>query len=153
MQREKWDPTPPNVDPNGWFFTADTVTELAQKIVNPYQKTPMPAHALEETVAKYNSCVDTGDDPAFERSPLLFKLQTPPFHAAWSTPILHDSLAGLRINTKCQVIDMKGQAILGLYCAGEMAGGFALHGLPRCCVFGRIAGREAARAETVQPLG
>ena len=147
VQREKWDPTPPNVDSNGWFFSADTITELAHRIVNPYQKKPMPARALEETVAKFNSCVDTGEDPEFGRSTLLYKLQTPPFYAAWSTPILHDSFTGLRINTKCQVIDMKGESIPGLYCAGESAGGFALHGLPRCCVFGRIAGREAAHAE------
>ncbi len=146
VQREGWDPTTPNVDPNGWFFTADTITELAHRIVNPYQKKPMPARALEETVAKYNSCVDMGEDPEFGKSTPLFKLQTPPFYAAWSTPILHDSLTGLRVNTKCQVIDMKGEVIPGLYCAGESAGGFALHGLPRCCVFGRIAGREAAIA-------
>ncbi len=147
VNREGWEPTPPNVDPNGWFFAANTITELAHRIVNPHQKQPVPARALEETVAKYNSYADMGADPEFGKSTPLFKLQTPPFYAAWSTPILHDSLAGLRVNTKCQVIDMKGAAIPGLYCAGESAGGFALHGLPRCCVFGRIAGREAALAE------
>ncbi len=151
VQREGWKPKPPDIDPNGWFFNADTITELAHRIVNPYQKQPMPARTLEETVAKYNSFVDAGEDPEFGRTPPLYKIQTPPFYAAWSTPILHDSLTGLRINTKCQVIDMKGQAIPGLYCAGESAGGFALHGLPRCCVFGRIAGREAALAHAERP--
>ena len=68
------------------------------------------------------------------------------FYAAWATPILHDALAGLRINGRCEVIDVRGQVIPGLYGAGESAGGFALHGLPRVTVFGRIAGREAARA-------
>lgn len=147
VEREGWDPTPPNVDPNGWFFSADTITELAHRIVNLYQKEPIPVRALEKTVAKYNSYVDTGEDPDFGKPPPLFRLQTPPFYAAWSTPILHDSLSGLRVNTKSQVIDLKGEGIPGLYCAGESAGGFALHGLPRCCVFGRIAGREAARAD------
>ena len=145
--REGWDPKPPNVDPNGWFFSAQTVAELAGKIANPYQLQPVPAHALEETVAKYNSYVDLGKDPDFARPTPKYKIRTPPFHAAWSTPILHDTLAGLKINPKCQLVDVHGRVIPGLYCAGESAGGFALHGLPRVIVFGRIAGREAALAK------
>ena len=144
VQREGWDPKPPNVDRSGWFFSADTIAELAGKIENPYQLQKMPAAALEETVARYNSFVDAGKDADFARPTPKYKLQTPPFHAAWSTPILHDCLAGLRINTKCQVIDLHGQVIQGLYACGESAGGFALHGLPRVIVFGRVAGREAA---------
>jgi hypothetical protein len=145
VRREKWDPTPPNVDPEGWFFRADTLTELARTIVNPYQLEPIAGSKLEETVARYNSHVDAGKDADFERPTPMHKVQTPPFYAAWATPIVHDTLTGLRINTKCQVVDVHGQVIPGLYCAGEAAGGFALHGLPRVTVFGRIAGREAAR--------
>lgn len=52
VQREGWDPKPPNVDRSGWFFSADTIGELAGKIANPYQLQPVPARALEETVAK-----------------------------------------------------------------------------------------------------
>jgi hypothetical protein len=148
VAREGWDPRPPNVDPNGWFYRADTIGELARTIANPYQLQPMPPRALEETVAKYNSSVDAGKDPEFGRPALMFKIQKPPFYAAWSTPILHDTLTGLRINRRCEVIDLHGQTIPGLYCAGEAAGGFALHGLPRVTVFGRIAGREAAGVKT-----
>ena len=144
--REKWDTKPPSVDPNGWFFSADTIAELAGKIKNPYQSQPISASTLEQTVAKYNSYVDMGKDADFAKPTPMYKIQKPPFHAAWSTPILHDTLTGLRINQKCQVIDIRGQMIPGLYCAGESAGGFALHGLPRVTVFGRIAGREAADA-------
>jgi len=107
----------------------------------------MPAGALEETVQRYNAFVDAGKDADFGKPSPKYKIQMPPFHAAWSTPILHDCLAGLRINRKCQVIDIHGQVIPGLYAAGESAGGFALHGLPRVIVFGRIAGREAALAK------
>jgi succinate dehydrogenase/fumarate reductase flavoprotein subunit len=146
VTREKWTPQPPHVDPDGWFFTSDTIGGLARRIVNPHQSQPMPARALEETVAKYNSYVDAGKDAEFGKPTPMHKIQTPPFYAAWSTPILHDTLSGLRINNKCQVIDTRGQVIPGLYCAGEAAGGFALHGLPRVTGFGRIAGREAARA-------
>jgi urocanate reductase len=147
VQREGWDPTPPNVDRSGWFFSADTIAGLAGKIANPYQLQPVSAGALEETVARYNSHVDAGKDQEFGKPTPKHKLQTPPFYAAWSTPILHDCLTGIRINRKCQVIDIHGQAIPGLYGAGESAGGFALHGLPRVTVFGRVAGREAALAK------
>jgi urocanate reductase len=144
VKREGWDPRPPNVDPNGWFFGADSIAELARRIENPYQSTPVPAQALEETVARFNSYAATGKDPEFGRPKLQFKIEKPPFYAAWSTPILHDTLTGLKITPKCQVVDVHGQVIPGLYCCGETAGGFALHGLPRATVFGRIAGREAA---------
>jgi urocanate reductase len=147
VKREKWNPQPPNVDPNGWFFTANTIRELASKISNPYQAQPMQSEALEKAVAKYNSCVETGKDTDFGKPSPKYKLQAPPFYAAWSTPILHDTLTGIKINQKCQVMDVHGQVIPGLYCAGEAAGGFALHGLPRVIVFGRIAGREAARSK------
>ena len=147
VMRENWDPKPPNVDLNGWFFSADTIAELAARIKNPYQYQPLPAAALEATIARYNSYVDAGKDADFAKPTPMFKIQKPPFYAAWSTPILHDTLTGLKINQKCQVIDLNGNVITGLYCAGECAGGFALHGLPRVTVFGRIAGREAALAK------
>jgi hypothetical protein len=148
VRREEWEPTPPNVDPKGWFFSADTVADLARKITNPYQLQPMPPRNLEDAVSKYNSYVDAGKDPEFGRPGLMFRIQKPPFYAAWATPILHDALAGLRTNGRCEVLDIRGQVIAGLYCAGESAGGFALHGLPRVTVFGRIAGREAGRVKT-----
>ena len=49
-RRQGWDPTPPNVDPDGYFYSADTIAELAAKIENEHQPNPMPARALEETV-------------------------------------------------------------------------------------------------------
>ena len=69
--------------------------------------------------------------------------------AAWATPVVHDTRAGLRINPACQVIDMYGDVIPGLYCGGESAGGFSQHGLARAARQGFIAGRAAAAA----PLG
>ena len=144
VTREEWDPRPPNVDPDGYFYTADTITELAGRIANPYQSQPILPAVLQETVTRYNAFVDAGTDEDFQKPTPRYKIQTPPFHAAWSTPILHDSLTGLRTTAKAQVMDIHGQVIPGLYCAGESQGGFAQHGLGRCLVFGRIAGREAA---------
>ena len=144
--REKWTCAPPFVDPEGWFFSANSLRELAGKIVSKYQKEPMPAAALEAAVARYNSFVDKRKDEDFGKPTPQYKIQTAPFYAAWSTPCVHDCISGLRINGKAQVIDLWGQPIPGLYCGGETAGGFNQHGLAKSLTFGRIAGREAAKS-------
>jgi len=146
VKREGWICSPPYVDPDGWFFSANTLAELARKIASKYQKRPMPPAALEQTVARYNSFVDAGKDADFGKPDPKYKIKTPPFYAAWSTPGIHDCVSGLHINAKAQVIDLRGKVIPGLYCGGESAGGFNQHGLAKCLVFGRIAGREAARS-------
>lgn len=147
VERQGWDPNPPNVDPNGYFFTADTIAELASLIDNPFQPKPMPIAALEATVARYNDFAETGHDVDFGKPGPLHKILTPPFYAAWSTPLIHDSFTGLRTNAHAQVMDLHGEVIDGLYCAGESQGGFNQHGLARSIVFGRIAGRHAAQSQ------
>ena len=70
VARENWEPTPPNVDiAEGFFFSADTLADLATKIVMKYQRVPMPPGNLEQTVARYNSFVDSGIDVDFSVSP------------------------------------------------------------------------------------
>jgi len=150
VKREGWKVTAPYVDyAEGYFFSADSITELAAKIANKFQKKPMPPSALQDTVTRYNSFVEAGKDTDFGKPAPKYKIQTPPFYAAWATPVIHDTRSGLRINGKCQVVDLNGEVIPGLYCGGESAGGFSLHGLARCAVQGRIAGRNAA-AEAVK---
>jgi succinate dehydrogenase/fumarate reductase flavoprotein subunit len=147
--REKWELRPPFVDvARHYFSTADTLGELARKLSqNQHQKVPMSAVTLEQTVAKYNLFVDAGTDTDFGKPTPKYKIQMPPFHAAWATPVLHDCYSGLRVNDKCQVMDVFGNVIPGFYCAGESAGGFTLHGLGRCIGTGYLAGTYAA-AET-----
>ncbi len=143
--REKWNPTPPYVDIDaGFFFAANTIEELAAKVKMKYQRVPMPPDSLKETVARYNSFVDNGNDKDFGKPAPRYKVAKPPFYAAWATPNVHDTRAGLRINAKCQVQDMNGRVIPGLYCGGESAGGFSQHGLARAVCQGYIAGRNAA---------
>jgi hypothetical protein len=144
VRREGWKVTPPNVDTDGYFFSADTLTDLAAAIKNRYQQNPMVGATLEVAVARYNSFVDSGTDTDFGKPTPKYKIQTPPFYAAWATPLVHDSRAGLRINEKCQVMDVNGQVIAGLYCGGESAGGFNQHGLGRCTCQGYIAGKNIA---------
>jgi urocanate reductase len=143
--REKWNPRPPNVDPL-YFASGATLKELAAGINNPYQKRPMPGMVLQETVERYNSFVTSGIDADFKKPRPMYKIEKPPFYAAWATPILHDSLTGLRVNTDQQVIDIFGQVIPGLYTGGECMGGLAQHGLGRDLVSGRIAGLHAGRS-------
>ena len=143
-RRAGWITEPPHVDrAEGFFFSANTIAELAANIVMKYQRVPMPPAALEATVARYNDFVDSGADADFGKPTLAHKICEPPFHAAWATPTPHDSRAGLRINARCQVIDRVGHVIPALYCAGESAGGFSQHGLARALVQGLIAGRNA----------
>jgi succinate dehydrogenase/fumarate reductase flavoprotein subunit len=145
VSREKWDPKPPYVDYDaGFCFTAETIEELARKIVMKYQRVPMPPENLAATIERYNSFVDSGVDEDFGKPKPLYKIAKPPFYAAWATPVLHDTRAGLRINAKCQVLDMNAEVIPGLYCGGESAGGFSLHGLARATCQGFIAGKNAA---------
>jgi succinate dehydrogenase/fumarate reductase flavoprotein subunit len=144
VNRNGWNVTPPYVDPDGYFFSANTLAELARAIKNEYQAKPMNGATLEATVARYNSFVAAGEDKDFGKPSPKFKIQTPPFYAAWGTPLVHDTRTGLRINAKCQVMDLNGQLIPGLYCAGESAGGFNQHGMGRCATQGFIAGRNAA---------
>ncbi|MGA9626559.1 MAG: FAD-binding protein, partial [Bryobacteraceae bacterium] len=128
VQREKLTVAPPYVDREaGFFFSADTIAGLAAAIKNKYQKNPMPAQALQETVARYNSFVDAGKDADFDKAGPKHKIETPPFYAAWAVPIIHDTRAGLRVNANFQVQDLRGKVIPGLYCAGESAGGFGEH--------------------------
>jgi FAD binding domain-containing protein len=143
--REKWDPKPPHVDLDGYFYSADTIAELAPRIRNPHQKKPISGAVLQETVNRYNSFVAAGADTDFKKPTPMYKIEKPPFYAAWATPILHDTLTGLRANTRAEVLDTRGEVIAGLYACGESQGGFAQHGLARCLVFGRVAGRNAAK--------
>jgi fumarate reductase (CoM/CoB) subunit A len=65
-------------------------------------------------------------------------------------PTYHFTIGGIRINEKCET------NILGLYAAGEVAGGvhganrIAGNALAECVVFGQIAGKESARFRNEQ---
>lgn len=127
--------------PDGYFFKADTIGELAAMVMaNPHQK--MPLRYLEETVARYNQFADAGKDDDFEK-PVMHKIDTGPFYAAYASLHMIDSYGGLRINGKAQVVDTAGEVIPGLYAGGEASGGGWQHGIGRASVHGFIAGTHA----------
>merc|ERR1712151_611678 len=84
-----------------------------------------------------------------------------PFYVAIITPVIHYCMGGLEIDVNSLVVNAEGKAIKGLYAAGEVAGG--IHGNNRlggnslldCVVFGRVAGRHAAKymlGDNVKPI-
>jgi len=78
-------------------------------------------------------------------------VKTQKFYVAIITPVIHYCMGGLEVDVDSLVVDQKGKAMPGLYAAGEVAGG--IHGNNRlggnslldCVVFGRVAGRHAAK--------
>jgi tricarballylate dehydrogenase len=79
-------------------------------------------------------------------------LDTPPYYSWGVTGGITFTFGGVKIDQNAQVISSGWKPIKGLYAAGEMVGGlfhynYALGtGLMSGAVFGRIAGRSAARA-------
>ena len=146
VAREEWVIDDTSVDrADGRFFEADTLEELAGKIVNKYYESiAMDPATLVATVERYNELVDAGTDEDFGKEGMTAKIATPPFYAAWSTPGFHDTTTGLRVNRKMQVMDLFGEVIPGLYCCGESSGGQRIHGLGRVITSGYLAGKNAA---------
>lgn len=147
VDRMGWELRYPFVADNGYFFKADTIQELSDLInqKHPFQRVPM--RYLGDTVTQWNSYVEAGEDPDFERGAdaPMHAITKPPFYALSIAVVWHDSYGGLRINGKGQVIDMEGKPIPGLFAGGEVAGGINKHGLGRGHVQGFIAGTNAVR--------
>jgi urocanate reductase len=129
----------------GRVKSAATLAELAKAIgVN--------ADALPLTVQKWNEDAKAGKDTIFQKQVGLQALETGPFYAVQVTSVNLGSCGGLKINAKCQVIDVNGQAIPHLYAGGMAAGGFCGPYYPgsgtavlATVVLGRIAGENAAK--------
>jgi succinate dehydrogenase/fumarate reductase flavoprotein subunit len=137
-QKNKWNMAPPATE-KGCAFSAPTLNELAKLI-------QVPGDALAEEVQKYNTYVDAGKDPDFDKPKKLLrsKIETPPFSAAWVSLYVHDTCGGLAINAKSQILDIHGKVIPGLYGGGETVGGLEFVGMNRGIILGRIAGENAA---------
>lgn len=132
----------------GYAFTADTIEELAETVINKYyENIKMDPQILADTIARFNAAVDSGKDEDWGRTMLDNKIEEGPFYCVWATPNLHDTLAGLRTDGGMQVIDLDGNLIPNLFAAGESAGGMHVHGLGRVMTSGYIAGRSAASVD------
>ena len=129
----------------GTLFRDDTLAGLAKQV-------GMDPEVLTDTIKKYNSYVDAGNDPEFHKSAFHFKCEKAPFYATPRKPAIHHTMGGLVIDTKAHVLDKEGHVISGLYSAGENAGGLHAgnrlggNSLADIFTFGRIAA-DTANAE------
>ena len=82
------------------------------------------AENLAATVEKYNSFVEKGEDADFGRnaSYLTMKIGAGPYYLIEQKPRFATTMGGLVVNTNMQVLNQAGNAISGLYAAGETCG-------------------------------
>lgn len=129
---------------NGIVKTAGTLYEAAREM-------GIDADVLEEEIRAYNQCARTKEDPLFHRTIFTQEIKKPPFYFGRERPFIHFCNGGIRFDAEARVLKKDGSAIPGLFAAGEVTGGVHGHGrlggtsLPDCVVYGRIAGRNAAR--------
>ena len=140
---------------------ADTLEELVERMQDVH-----PQNFLD-TVAAYNAAITRGVpfDPnikdgrrttglAIDKTNWANPLEKGPFEAYSVGCGITFTFGGLKINTETHVLDIEDEPIPGLYAAGELVGGLYYFnypgstGLMAGAVFGRIAGREAAKRRT-----
>ncbi|MCH7811328.1 MAG: FAD-dependent tricarballylate dehydrogenase TcuA [Chloroflexi bacterium] len=142
--------------PVGPPFEAPSIRALAEALA-------IPPDALDRTVREYNAAVQPGEFDLDRldgkgtqgitppKSNWALALEEPPFVAVPVTGGITFTFGGLKVDTRARVIDVAGAPITGLYAAGEPMGEIFYHNYPgatsviRGAVYGRIAGREAAR--------
>lgn len=126
----------------GIVTEAATIEELATAIGAD------PA-TLSATMTKFADDVTNGNADEFGREGLELPLTQANFYACLVAPAIHHTMGGLKINTAGEVLNEEGNAIAGLFAAGEVTGG--VHGANRLggnavtdiVVFGRTAGTSA----------
>ena len=126
----------------GLCVEADTIEELAEK-------TGMDAANLKASIETYNKAQASGTDAEFARTDMPVSFKNGKYFAMVCAPAIHHTMGGLKINTSSEVLNAEGNAIAGLFAAGEVTGG--VHGANRLggnavadiVVFGRIAGSAA----------
>jgi fumarate reductase flavoprotein subunit len=132
---------------SGRIRTADSMAALADAI-------GIDRFALAETVRRYNDDAHAGHDSEWDKqAPKYFPIDEAPFFAIEiRASVIGQTSAGLDIDTRGRVRDVRGRAIPGLYAAGETVGciqgtrysGGGM-GVGNALTFGRLAGEEAAR--------
>lgn len=127
------------------LHSADTIGEVAELAdIDPI--------ALAETVARFNRAVEAGVDEDFGRTYLPAPIAQGPFYAVRNHAITLVTFQGLDIDDTFAVRDTSGQAIPGLYAAGEVIGAGATCGNSFCSgmlvtpalTFGRLLGVSLA---------
>jgi fumarate reductase flavoprotein subunit len=80
---------------------------------------------LKATIDEYNAACDSGHDPLFAKdNEYLVPLRTAPYYAVRSFVGYVDTIGGIKINERMEVIDTQGKPIPGLYAGGVDTGGW-----------------------------
>jgi len=137
--------------------SANTLEELAPQLEGvdaaQFLQTVRNFNAAVRTEVPFNRVIRDGrctTGLAVPKSNWANPLDEPPYEAYAITCGITFTFGGVKISTRGEVENAAGQAIPGLYAAGEMVGGLFYHnypggtGLTSGAVFGRIAGRSAA---------
>ncbi len=127
----------------GFAVKGETYEELAEAI-------GVPADTFKATMEAWNASCAAQKDEAFGRTAFASPLDTAPYYAIKVAPGIHHTMGGVKINTSAEVLNEAGEAIPGLFAAGEVTGG--VHGANRLggnavadiVVYGRIAAQSAA---------
>jgi 3-oxosteroid 1-dehydrogenase len=139
----------------GWIMKADTIEELARKIIaDPDSNGLMIESTLRETLNQYNQYCHNGEDLAFHKpKDFLQPLENPPYYAVKLWPGGPNTQGGPLRDVKGRVMHVDGHPIPRLYSAGELGSvwGMLYQGgsnVAECFVFGRISGANAAAEKT-----
>lgn len=80
---------------------------------------------LKETIDEYNLCCDRGHDPVFAKGrAYLTNIDQPPYYAIKCISSYLNTMGGIKINERMEVLDKGGDAVPGLYAAGVDTGGW-----------------------------
>ena len=104
--------------PHDMIKIADTLDELADWM-------EVDRAAFKATIDEYNAACDQAHDPVFGKDRKYLKpLRTPPYYAILGQAHICDTIGGIKIDEKMQVIDTEDRPIPGLYAAGVTTGGW-----------------------------
>lgn len=135
-------------DPNkAALIEANSIEELAEK-------TGIFQLGLVNTVARWNQYAAKGEDPDYQKKGATVKPFSAPFYAfqlPWTIAIVVQ-YGGIKVDEKCQAINVFGQPISRLFAAGIDAGGWlgrnypgSGHGAGGGYAMSRIAARQLVK--------
>lgn len=122
----------------GYLFKADALEELEDKLGFEGDDKDV----LLTQVERYNELYDAGIDEDFGKESFrLSRIDAPSYYGFWCGGSLLTTIDGLRINADMQVLDADGNAIDGLYAAGDCSGSLYNSNYPEYIV-GNACGRS-----------
>jgi succinate dehydrogenase/fumarate reductase flavoprotein subunit len=146
-----WSPDNVRELERGWIHVGDSVEEAAASagVLDPEE--------AARTVAAFNDACRAGHDPLGRPPESLQPLEGPPFYCVPRYPGGANTCGGPRRNERAEVVDVFGDAIPGLYSAGELGEAIGLLypaggcNLSDAFCFGQIAAESALGAGPPSP--